>query len=91
MMIVQCDACKYTFEVDGPNNKEVLPHRCPDCGAFMVRPATGDEIAEYHQIQKELMEEGWFDDVTSNHDIHVDCTPADYTTVDTVALGRIAV
>ena len=83
MMIVQCDACKYTFEEDGPNNKEGLPHRCPDCGAFAVRPATGDEIAEYHQIQKELMEEGWFDDVA----IH----SSDYTTVDTVALGRIAV
>ena len=83
MMIVQCDACKYTFEVDGPNNKEVLPHRCPDCGSFAVRPATSEEIAEYHQIQKELMEEGWFDDVTS--------ICSDYTTVDTVALGRIAV
>lgn len=50
-MILTCDKCRYTFSAQS------LPERCPDCGAFAVRPATDEEIADYNRIQKEIAEE----------------------------------
>lgn len=51
-MIFTCEKCRYTFFA------VAQPERCPDCGAFAVRSATEDEVADYEYIQKEIAEEG---------------------------------
>ena len=53
MNFYYCDACHYCFE------DEILPDRCPDCGAVehegnaAVRPASKNEIDELLRIRAE--------------------------------------
>ena len=53
MNFYYCDACRYCFSA------EVLPDRCPDCGAVehndkkAVRSANKDEIDELLRIRAE--------------------------------------
>ena len=64
-MICTCDACHYTFYAD------TLPSRCPDCGKEQihrrvreriipspaVRVATGEEVAWFENVRRELSSE----------------------------------
>lgn len=57
MNFYYCDACHYCFEAD------ILPDRCPDCGAQTykekpaVRPASKKEIDELLRIRAEDKED----------------------------------
>lgn len=46
-----CDVCKFQFVRYGEEE------RCPDCGKEAIRYATGEEIADFKRIQKELKHE----------------------------------
>lgn len=48
--IYHCHSCRYTFSA-------ITPDRCPDCGAYAVRPATEEQIVNYERIRKEIEEE----------------------------------
>lgn len=58
IMICTCMNCRYTF------SSATLPSACPDCGKKMVtrkgsrvpavRPATGEEVRWYRNMQEEL-------------------------------------
>ncbi len=48
--IYHCHVCRYTFPA-------ITPDRCPDCGAYDVRPATEEQIRDYEQIRREIEEE----------------------------------
>ncbi len=43
-----CHACRYTF------SSQDTPDRCPDCGAYAVRPATEEQIVDYERIRREI-------------------------------------
>ena len=47
-MIYCCSNCRYVFEEDAE------PGYCPDCGKDYIRYATGKEIQEYLEYQKEF-------------------------------------
>ena len=40
-MIFACENCYFLF------SRTVQPEQCPECGKYMVRPATEDEQAEF--------------------------------------------
>lgn len=47
-IILNCDACHYTFASD------TVVDRCPDCGKHTVRSATEKEKQDYIRIQQEI-------------------------------------
>ncbi len=63
-MICHCDACNYTFDASVLHGKDNIPTRCPDCGKKTVgykvpavRAASEEEVAEYIENQRLVMEE----------------------------------
>ena len=50
-MIYCCSNCRYVFEEDAE------PGYCPDCGKDYICYATGKEIQEYLEYQKEFYPE----------------------------------
>ena len=49
--IYHCHACRYTY------SSAKVPDRCPDCGAYAVRPATEEQIKDYERIRREIEED----------------------------------
>lgn len=50
-MIYCCGNCRYVFE------RDTEPKYCPDCGKDYIRYATGKEIQEYLEFQREFYPE----------------------------------
>ena len=50
-MVYCCSYCRYVFERDEAQTS------CPDCGKKFIRHATGKEIEEYIQFQREFYPE----------------------------------
>ena len=61
MKICTCESCHYTFRYPSRARETraflSLPPSCPDCGRKNVRPATKEEIREFHRMQAILAEE----------------------------------
>lgn len=62
-MICHCDACNYIFNAAVIRSKYAVPTRCPSCGKKTVgyhmpavRVATEDEIQEYENGQRLVLE-----------------------------------
>lgn len=59
-MIYKCGKCHYLFSSEELTDKKDSHYRCPDCGKFAVRIATGAERKEYAiQLQRE---DPWLDE-----------------------------